>query len=162
MIKKLVVMLLVACFLIMAGCYEIENSSQNSSSENSAASSLLSSEDESIPSSSVETPVVSQNSSKEETRSIYTAPSTPSSQIQSSKAPLSSVTSSASSIISTPQSTTQSTVTQTHPATGKTVYVTPTGKRYHIDPDCGGKNSTPSTLDAAMGRGLTPCQKCAQ
>ena len=46
--------------------------------------------------------------------------------------------------------------------TGQTVYVTPTGKRYHLDPDCGGKNSTPATLDAALARGLTPCKKCAK
>ncbi len=43
-----------------------------------------------------------------------------------------------------------------------TVYVTKTGKRYHQDPNCGGKNSSPTTLEAAKKRGLTPCQKCAQ
>ncbi|MDO5479245.1 MAG: hypothetical protein Q4G23_08800 [Clostridia bacterium] len=42
-----------------------------------------------------------------------------------------------------------------------TVYVTPTGKRYHLSPTCGGKNSKASTLDAALQRGLTPCKKCA-
>ena len=42
-----------------------------------------------------------------------------------------------------------------------TVYVTPTGKRYHYDPDCAGKNATPATLHEAQSRGLTPCQKCA-
>ncbi len=46
--------------------------------------------------------------------------------------------------------------------TSGTVYVTPTGKRYHLDPDCGGKNSRPATLNDATGRGLTPCKKCAQ
>ena len=45
---------------------------------------------------------------------------------------------------------------------GKTVYRTPTGKRYHYDPDCGGKNSYSTTLDAALSAGLTPCKKCAQ
>ena len=43
-----------------------------------------------------------------------------------------------------------------------TVYVTPTGKRYHYSPTCGGKNSTKATLDEAKARGLTPCKKCAQ
>lgn len=47
-------------------------------------------------------------------------------------------------------------------STGKTVYRTPTGKRYHYDPDCGGKNSYTTTLDAALSAGLTPCKKCAQ
>ncbi|MBE7030237.1 MAG: hypothetical protein E7409_02285 [Ruminococcaceae bacterium] len=41
------------------------------------------------------------------------------------------------------------------------IYRTPTGKRYHLDPDCGGKNSYPVTLDEALGAGLTPCKKCA-
>jgi len=44
----------------------------------------------------------------------------------------------------------------------QTVYKTPTGKRYHLDPDCGGKNSTATTLDKAKSIGLTPCKKCAQ
>ncbi len=43
-----------------------------------------------------------------------------------------------------------------------TVYVTPTGKRYHLDADCGGKNSSATTLERATGMGLTPCKKCAQ
>ena len=46
--------------------------------------------------------------------------------------------------------------------TGSIVYCTPTGKRYHRDPDCGGKNSTEIDLDKAISRGLTPCKKCAQ
>ncbi len=45
---------------------------------------------------------------------------------------------------------------------GKLVYRTPSGKRYHFDPDCGGKNSYQTTLDAAISSGLTPCKKCAQ
>ena len=45
---------------------------------------------------------------------------------------------------------------------GKVIYRTPYGKRYHFDPDCGGKNSYQVTLDAAKSAGLTPCQKCAQ
>lgn len=44
----------------------------------------------------------------------------------------------------------------------RTVYVTPTGKRYHYISTCGGKNSTASTLNKAKARGLTPCQKCAR
>ncbi len=52
-------------------------------------------------------------------------------------------------------------VTNTEPKE-ENVYVTPTGKRYHLDPDCGGKNSTLSTISAAKRRGLTPCKKCAQ
>lgn len=44
----------------------------------------------------------------------------------------------------------------------RTVYVTPTGKRYHYRSTCGGKNSTSTTLNNAKARGLTPCKKCAQ
>ncbi|MGM9551753.1 MAG: copper amine oxidase N-terminal domain-containing protein [Clostridia bacterium] len=42
------------------------------------------------------------------------------------------------------------------------VYCTPTGKRYHFDPDCGGKNSRETTLSSAIAIGLTPCEKCAK
>ena len=44
---------------------------------------------------------------------------------------------------------------------GKQVYRTPYGKRYHFDPDCGGKNSYQITMGAAISAGLTPCKKCA-
>lgn len=44
---------------------------------------------------------------------------------------------------------------------GDTVYITPTGKRYHLSPTCGGKNSYLVTYDIAVSRGLTPCLKCA-
>ncbi len=44
---------------------------------------------------------------------------------------------------------------------GASIYRTPTGSRYHFDPDCGGKNSTPTTLEKAKAAGLTPCKKCA-
>lgn len=42
-----------------------------------------------------------------------------------------------------------------------TVYVTPTGKRYHLNAVCGGKNSKETTMENALAKGLTPCQKCA-
>lgn len=37
-------------------------------------------------------------------------------------------------------------------------YRTPTGKRYHLDPNCGGKNSYRTTNIS----GLTPCAKCVR
>ena len=45
---------------------------------------------------------------------------------------------------------------------GKQIYRTPKGKRYHFDPDCGGKNSYSTTLDEALSAGLTPCKKCVR
>lgn len=45
---------------------------------------------------------------------------------------------------------------------GKQIYRTPKGKRYHFDPDCGGKNSYSTTLDDALAAGLTPCKKCVR
>jgi len=42
------------------------------------------------------------------------------------------------------------------------VYRTPTGKRYHFDIQCGGKNSFAITLTEAINAGLTPCAKCAK
>lgn len=41
-----------------------------------------------------------------------------------------------------------------------TVYCTPTGKRYHLNVNCAGKNSKPISLEAAKNAGLTPCLKC--
>lgn len=40
-----------------------------------------------------------------------------------------------------------------------TVYTTPTGAKYHYDPDCGGKNSKPTTLTQAQ-KYYEPCSKC--
>lgn len=45
--------------------------------------------------------------------------------------------------------------------TGATVYRTPTGKKYHLDMDCGGENSYSVDLNSAINSGLTPCSKCA-
>lgn len=45
------------------------------------------------------------------------------------------------------------------PSGGQTVYITPYGERYHLDPDCGGKNSRPVDISNVGGR--TPCKKCA-
>ncbi len=42
----------------------------------------------------------------------------------------------------------------------RTVYVTPTGKRYHYDGSCNGGTYIASTLAEALSRGLTPCNKC--
>lgn len=50
--------------------------------------------------------------------------------------------------------------TSTVKPTQNTVYVTPTGKRYHYSKDCAGKNGTAVTLQNAQSRGFTPCAKC--
>ena len=44
----------------------------------------------------------------------------------------------------------------------ETVYRTPTGKKYHFDTSCGGKNSYETILEEAVSDGLTPCSKCAK
>lgn len=85
---------------------------------------------------------------------------------EQAKAKSSSQTKQATSSSSTSQSTTTKKSTSTQSSSGQTksqtVYVTPTGKRYHYSSTCGGKNSTATTLDNAKARGLTPCQKCAK
>ena len=43
---------------------------------------------------------------------------------------------------------------------GDVVYRTPTGKRYHYNPDCAGVNRIESTVDESTSLGLTPCKKC--
>jgi len=42
------------------------------------------------------------------------------------------------------------------------VYRTPSGKKYHFDAECGGKNSFEVSIDEAKNAGLTPCSKCAR
>ena len=41
----------------------------------------------------------------------------------------------------------------------ETVYITPSGKRWHRSASCAGKNARAVTMDQVGGR--TPCQKCA-
>ena len=50
--------------------------------------------------------------------------------------------------------------TQTVSKKSTTVYVTPTGKRYHYSGSCNGGTYIASTLEKALARGLTPCKKC--
>lgn len=40
------------------------------------------------------------------------------------------------------------------------VYRTPSGKRYHSNIKCGGKNSYEVPIDEAIYEGLTPCKRC--
>lgn len=42
------------------------------------------------------------------------------------------------------------------------VYASPSGKRYHYDPICPGKNGQEVTWDEVERRGLTPCKKCVK
>ena len=44
----------------------------------------------------------------------------------------------------------------------RTVYVAPTGKRYHFRKTCAGKNAKATTLKQAMASGRDACKKCAQ
>lgn len=60
-----------------------------------------------------------------------------------------------------PTTPTTPTITPEPEPQQKTVYITPTGKRYHYLKSCGGKNAYAVTIDAAKARGLTPCKKCA-
>lgn len=44
----------------------------------------------------------------------------------------------------------------------RTVYKTPTGKKYYYSSVCAGDNAIPVSLDDAKNSGLTACKKCAQ
>lgn len=44
----------------------------------------------------------------------------------------------------------------------RTVYVAPTGKRYHFRKTCAGKNAKATTLKQAMASGRDACKKCAR
>lgn len=52
--------------------------------------------------------------------------------------------------------------TVANPDDSVTVYTTPTGKRYHSDKECAGKNARATTLSDAKSRGLTPCGTCVE
>jgi len=41
------------------------------------------------------------------------------------------------------------------------VYVTPTGKKYHLRSSCAGKTSFPIEFEVAVEEGYTPCKSCA-
>lgn len=43
-----------------------------------------------------------------------------------------------------------------------TVYVTRTGDRWHLNPHCNGGTYTPTTLQKAVARRLTPCENCVR
>lgn len=43
---------------------------------------------------------------------------------------------------------------------GQQIYVTKTGSKYHYSNSCNGGTYYEATLAEAMGRGLTPCEKC--
>ena len=55
----------------------------------------------------------------------------------------------------------EATTPQTDIVSGN-IYRTPTGKRYHLDPECGGKNSYQTTMEEALASGLIPCKTCAE
>lgn len=95
----------------------------------------------------------SSNKPAKSSGSTLSSKSTTSSGTSSSKSSGSGSTSSSSSS----SSSTSAPITD-----GQTVYVTPTGKRYHLKASCAGKNATASTVSKAKSRGLTPCKKCAQ
>lgn len=44
----------------------------------------------------------------------------------------------------------------------QTVYITKTGKKYHIDSSCNGAKYYPVTLEEAENKNLKPCNKCCE
>lgn len=51
-------------------------------------------------------------------------------------------------------------ITQESETNSKTVYITPSGKRWHLNENCAGKNAMATTLEKAEEKSLTPCKKC--
>lgn len=47
------------------------------------------------------------------------------------------------------------------PWDGKTVYITPTGEKFHIKESCAGKNATKTSLTSAKKKNYTACKRCA-
>lgn len=59
------------------------------------------------------------------------------------------------------ESTVERTTEKATEARGDTVYIAPTGKRYHYSKTCAGKNASAVSEAEAKERGRTPCKKCA-
>ena len=142
-----------------------ENTKQNSTSQESTSTTT----EQSTSSQKQENINTEQNSISQESTSITVEQSTSSQKQENSNTEQNS-TSQESTSITAEQSTSsqkqensnteQSTSNNVN--SSKSVYKTPTGKRYHLDPDCGGENSSETTLGNAIKLGLTPCKKCAQ
>lgn len=60
-----------------------------------------------------------------------------------------------------PSKNASSSSTTSSTSNNRTVYITPTGSKYHYSSTCGGKNSRSTTLDSAKSSGYEPCKKCA-
>lgn len=85
--------------------------------------------------------------------------STNNSRKQTNTQSSSSYNSSTNSNSSNPSSTSKPASSTTN-YNGQTVYITPSGKKYHYLSTCGGKNSKPIDLDSAKSSGYEPCKKC--
>ena len=133
------------------------------------------------PSSGQENPTVSSTTSNEQTESSTDSAPATTTAIPASATTTHPTTTAGSATTTRPATTKAATtrmVTTARPTTTKapttqataattekvsqTVYITPTGERYHLISTCGGKNSRPVSLEEALRRGLTPCKKCAQ
>ena len=144
-----------------------ENKNETNIEENTTQNNNSISQDLNVQKSDVET--INKEASKPVAQS---STKTPSSNAQGSGSGNGkSTTSSSKSTGTTSSSTNKSSSSTSKKASGsssttitdgQTVYVTPTGKRYHLKASCAGKNATPSTVSKAKSRGLTPCKKCAQ
>lgn len=58
--------------------------------------------------------------------------------------------------------TTVEEITTTEQIKSHHIYITKTGKKYHYDNSCNGGTYYEVTLDEALARGLTPCNKCVK
>lgn len=50
----------------------------------------------------------------------------------------------------------------THHKNERTVYITPTGKRYHYSSSCAGENAISISISDAQEKGYTPCKTCTK
>ena len=137
-----------------------ENTKQNSTSQESTSTTT----EQSASSQKQENINTEQNIISQEITSITTEQSTSSQKQENSNTEQNSISITAEQSTSSQKQENSNTEqsTSNNVNSSKSVYKTPTGKRYHLDPDCGGKNSSEITLGNAIKLGLTPCKKCAQ
>lgn len=158
-IALVVVVFLIFIFILGVGHSDSPELEKTNSTELASVDDKLSSADEMSDAAAVQEPSSSETLPAEETAVSETTAAEEPTQAPSSE-PYASTSAAQKNTDNKATEKTSSAYIPQNTQTEKTVYITPYGKRYHYDGECGGKNSRPVSISEAKQTGLTPCQKC--
>lgn len=147
------VLLCICATLSFSGCGVEKNAAgQSTTEETSAAETTAEETDTEITTAEVTT--AEETTTESTTAEVTTAEETTSEETTAER-----TTAENTAVETTVKETTtdKGEVTTAH---GRTVYITPSGKRYHYSESCAGKNAIEKKLDEIPSK-YTPCQKCA-